>query len=165
MFTGDKLKRVRTFRKMTQKQLGLALGYDESSADVRIAQYEADKRTPKEDTIQTMANILNVNTLALRGSITPYCAEDILSTLFEMDEEMPIELVGVNKEDESKENVAIMIDYSIMQGFLEEWKLRKQEVTDGSITDKEYQEWKLNWPDSADDCGKFEATHQWRNKQ
>jgi hypothetical protein len=34
---GDRIKRVQNFRGLTQKELGLALGFDEKSADVRIA--------------------------------------------------------------------------------------------------------------------------------
>ena len=40
--------------------------------------------------------------------------------------------------------------------------LRKQELTKGAITKEEYQEWKLNWPQTADDCGKFEPSKKWR---
>lgn len=168
MFTGDKLKRIRTFRKMTQKQLGLALGYDDKSADVRIAQYEADKRIPKEDTVCAMADILNVNVLMLRGSTVPYCAEDILSILFELDEETPIELIGTKKandQDDPKEKTAVVINYPVLQDFLKEWKLRKQELSEGSITRDEYQEWKLNWPDTADDSVKFKNYYQWRKEK
>ena len=42
---GDKIHRIRDFRGMTQKQLGIAVGFDEKSADVRIAQYESGTRT------------------------------------------------------------------------------------------------------------------------
>ena len=40
MAVGDRIKRVRNFRGMTMKELGMAVGFDEKSADVRIAQYE-----------------------------------------------------------------------------------------------------------------------------
>lgn len=34
-----RIKRIRTFRGLTQRELGLKLGYEERNADVRIAQY------------------------------------------------------------------------------------------------------------------------------
>ena len=37
MAVGDRIKRVRNFRGMTMKELGMAVGFDEKSADVRIA--------------------------------------------------------------------------------------------------------------------------------
>lgn len=167
MFTGSKLKSIRTFRKMTQKQLGLALGYDEKSADIRIAQYESNKRIPKEETLQAMANILNVNILSLRGSTAPYCAEDILSILFELDRSTPIELIDVKSNDpyDTRDRTAVIIDHAILQKFLKEWKIRKQELIDCSITDEEYQEWKLNWPKTGDQCGKSIPEHQWRKNK
>ena len=38
MAVGDRIKRVRNFRGMTQKELGVSVGFDEKSADIRIAQ-------------------------------------------------------------------------------------------------------------------------------
>ena len=49
MAVGDRIKRVRNFRGMTMKELGMAVGFDEKSADVRIAQYENNSRKPKEE--------------------------------------------------------------------------------------------------------------------
>ena len=40
MAVGDRIKRARNFRGMTQKELGIAIGFEEKSADIRIAQYE-----------------------------------------------------------------------------------------------------------------------------
>ena len=48
MAIGERIKRIRTFRKLTQAQLGEAVGL----SDVRIRQYEIGNRTPKEDMIQ-----------------------------------------------------------------------------------------------------------------
>jgi hypothetical protein len=33
--------------------------------------------------------------------------------------------------------------------FMREWLMRKQELRNGEITDAEYLEWKLNWPDTC----------------
>ena len=45
---------------LTQKELGIALGFPEDSADVRIAQYEADARKPRDEILAKMAKILYV---------------------------------------------------------------------------------------------------------
>ena len=60
MSTGENIKRIRKFRGMTQKELGIAVGFPENCADVRIAQYEADDRTPKEDLMKLFAATLGV---------------------------------------------------------------------------------------------------------
>ena len=61
MTLGEKLKRIRTFRGMTQKDLGVAVGFDEKGADNRIAQYETNYRVPKEDLLKKMAKVLRVS--------------------------------------------------------------------------------------------------------
>lgn len=45
---------------LTQKELGIALGFPEDSADVRIAQYETDTRKPRDEILVKMAKTLNV---------------------------------------------------------------------------------------------------------
>lgn len=59
MTIGERIKRVRMKRGMTQKELGIALGFPDRSADVRIAQYESGSRTPKEDLIRQIAAIFH----------------------------------------------------------------------------------------------------------
>lgn len=47
MAIGERIHYFRVKRGLTQKQLGLGLGFPEKSADVRMAQYESGTRTPK----------------------------------------------------------------------------------------------------------------------
>ena len=61
MAVGDRIKRIRNFRKMTMKELGMAVGFDENSADVRIAQYENNSRRPKEELLRKIASALDVS--------------------------------------------------------------------------------------------------------
>ena len=57
---GRKLKHLRQKNHITQKELGIALGFPEDSADVRIAQYEADARKPRDESLANMAKELGV---------------------------------------------------------------------------------------------------------
>ena len=77
MAIGERIKRIRTFRKMTQSQLGEAVGL----SDVRIRQYELGNRTPKSDMIQQMANALDCSYRSI-DEPTLYAAEDVMFTLF-----------------------------------------------------------------------------------
>lgn len=61
MTVGDKIKKIRTFRGMTQKELGLAIGFEEKGADNRIAQYETNYRVPKRELLDKMAEALRVD--------------------------------------------------------------------------------------------------------
>lgn len=50
--------------------------------------------------------------------------------------------------------VGMYFKYGLVDQFMREWLLRKEELKAGSITRSEYFEWKLNWPQTCDDCGK-----------
>ena len=60
MTIGDKIKKIRTFRNMTQAELGAALGWGDKGAN-RLAQYETNYRVPRKDLVTEMAKILDVN--------------------------------------------------------------------------------------------------------
>ena len=86
MTLGERIKRIRTFRGLTQRELGLKLGYEERNADVRVAQYESGYRVPKKDSLMEIAKILNVNYINFITE-APGCAEDIMQTFFWLDED------------------------------------------------------------------------------
>lgn len=167
MAVGDRIKRARNFRKMTMKELGMAVGFDEKSADVRIAQYENNSRTPKEELLRKIAKALDVNYRSLYEP-TLYAAEDIMYTLFELDEHYPsmrvLDVTDETDADFAEKRVAVCFRNKLLEGFLREWQLRRRQLADGEISKEEYTEWKLNWPETADDCGKFEPVKAWKKK-
>ncbi|MFI3165965.1 MAG: helix-turn-helix transcriptional regulator [Bacillota bacterium] len=61
MTVGQKLKLMRKFRDMTQLELGLAIGFTEQSAKVRIHQYEADIKIPRDNVLEKITDVLNVS--------------------------------------------------------------------------------------------------------
>ena len=85
MTIGERIKRIRMKRGMTQKELGLALGFPERSADVRIAQYESGTRKPKDDLIAQMAAILHVNPHAI-SSVDYGTYIGLMYTLFDLED-------------------------------------------------------------------------------
>ena len=62
---GENIKKLRKQKGLTQKELGIALGFNPKSADVRIAQYEASARTPKMELITQFAEFFSVPTIFL----------------------------------------------------------------------------------------------------
>lgn len=85
MNIGEKIKRIRQHRRMTQKELGELV---DLSAN-RIAQYEMGYRVPKKPLLNQIAEALRVSPLALSdGGNGP--ANDILEQLFWLDEEQPV---------------------------------------------------------------------------
>ena len=66
MAIGERIHFFRTKRGMTQKYVGGQIGFDEKSADVRMAQYEKETRVPKDNLIKALANLFDVNPEALK---------------------------------------------------------------------------------------------------
>ena len=166
MTVGDKIKKIRTFRGMTQKELGLAIGFEEKGADNRIAQYETNYRVPKRELLDKMAEALRVDRQNFY-TIAPGSAEDFMRTFFWLDEDSPgaIRLfqlvrnpgragaaddtaVRYNDSDDwpAHPPVGMYFQYGLVDEFMREWLFRQQELHAGEITREEYFEWKLNWP-------------------
>ena len=167
MAVGDRIKRVRNLRGLTQKELGVAVGFEEKTADVRIAQYESGTRTPKEDMLRSISEALDVNYRSLYEP-SLYAVEDIMYTLFELDEHYDLRLHEIVDESDPffpEKHIAINFHNHLFDDFSREWMLRKKEFESGEITKAEYMEWKLNWPQSAVDSKTNEPQKQWRKEK
>jgi transcriptional regulator with XRE-family HTH domain len=121
---GDKIHRIRDFRGMTQKQLGMAVGFDEKSADVRIAQYESGTRTPKQALVELLAKALDVNPRFLADDEI-LGAEGVMMMLFELDEHYPISIEDCEDEDGNRRK-GIVFGSILMNDLLSEWQRRKK---------------------------------------
>lgn len=58
---GAIIKDIRELRGMTMQETGIKAGFKPSTADVRIAQYEANQQSPRNDALESLANALDVN--------------------------------------------------------------------------------------------------------
>jgi len=137
MKIGEKIKRIRKLRGMTQKELGLASGFNIQSADVRIAQYELGTRTPKEEFRRNIAEALNINSLYLSdhsiGSI-----EDVIFALFDIDETQGISISLVNGKP------CLMFNTEITK-HLQRWYNMKNKLEFKETEKEEYLNWKYNY--------------------
>lgn len=61
----SRIRFFRNLRGMTQRQLGVTVGFPRKNADVRIAQYESKGRVPKKQRLTSIAEVLNVSPYAL----------------------------------------------------------------------------------------------------
>ena len=146
MNIGERIKRIRTLRGMTQKDLGIALGFPERSADVRVAQYESGSRTPKEDVVQEMAKVFKVKPKAIADpDYNTYIG--LMYMFFDLEETYGIHVDEIDGElclrlDRSRK------DYTDLFDMLLKWnEARKngQADFDSSVA---YEEWKLHYPPS-----------------
>ena len=76
-----------------------------------------------------------------------YSAEDIMFLLFELDSVHKIELNSFQNGKKTRMN--IHIGYNLVDDFLADWQKKKQALATGELTDREYTEWILTWPRSA----------------
>lgn len=89
--TGMRIRYFRILHGMTQKALGVAVGFPESSADVRIAQYESGARTPKQELLCQLAAALGVSPSQLAVPCIK-SSEELCSLLAALEDECGIEL-------------------------------------------------------------------------
>lgn len=148
MTIGDKIKEARILRKMTQKELGLAIGFPQRSADIRITQYESGTRVSKEKLVLQIAEVLNVNPNYLMAP-TSTTQEDIMYSLLHLSDYRLIDLID-NTEKYDREIVSQFIDIRLphMQLQLKQLKEKKLALFNEKITEEEFEEWKMNWPRS-----------------
>ena len=58
---GGKIRSARSFRKLTQKDLGVKCGFPETTATQRISQYEQNQKYPKDEQIKILCDALGID--------------------------------------------------------------------------------------------------------
>lgn len=144
MAIGKRIKFFRTLKGYTQKQFGELLGFKGRTADVRIAQYEAEARIPKDDLIEHMAHLLDVSTVALSvPDIDTYYG--IMHTLFALED---MHGFKINKIDG---NTCITLDtshssYRSLSDMFFAWQSEYEKYKAGEISREEYNQWRYTYP-------------------
>ena len=174
MTVGEKIKKIRTFRGMTQKELGLAIGFEEKGADNRIAQYETNYRVPKRELLDKIAQALRVDCQNFY-TVQPGCAEDSPGSIRLFQLVRNPGKIGASDDTAVRYNdtddwpaqppVGIYFNYGLVDEFMREWLLRQQELHAGEITREEYFEWKINWPSTCDDGKESKYYVPWRKEK
>jgi len=94
----DRLKAARTKAGITQKELGIRIGMEPSSASGRMNHYEKGRHTPDIDTLKRMADELGVpiNYFFCENETTAELARLIAN----MSEQQQVELIKILKKDQ-----------------------------------------------------------------
>ena len=153
MAIAERIKFFRNLRGMTQKYLGMAVGFDERTADVRMAQYESGTRTPKEKLTASLAGVLEVSPLALS---VPDIDSDmgLAHTLFALEDLYGLGISNIDGE------LCLTLDkdrgstYSSMRSIFNAWQQERERLTKGEITKEEYDRWRYRYPE-------FDTTQNW----
>ena len=147
MAIGERIHFFRTLRGMTQKYLGMAVGFPERSADVRLAQYETGTRTPKADLTPALAHTLDVSPQALSvPDIDNYIG--LAHTLFALEDVYSLKVI------EADGRACLQAD--IFQGgrqaselnkILIAWREQAAKLEAGEITREDYDRWRYHYPE------------------
>lgn len=138
MNTGRNIKKIREFRGMTQKELGMAIGFDEASASPRIAQCEGEYRVPREKVLNRMAEVLQVDPRSI-STPTGYTEEDMMYRLLMLEEFFPE--MTLEKKIQTEE-IMINLHNKKLNDFLKQWTCFREQRKKGDIEKRQYAEWK-----------------------
>ena len=145
MAIGERIHHFRLLRGFTQKYLGQQLGFSESQADVRIAQYEKGARSPKENYLNALADIFDASPHALAvPDIDSYVG--LMHTLFTLEDLYGLHIGEIDGElclrlDKSKGTT-----YLSMFDMFHAWQEQAEKLKSGEITQEEYDQWRYNYP-------------------
>ena len=153
MAIGERIHFFRTMRGMTQKYLGMALGFPEKSADVRLAQYENGSRTPKADVTAALAQALDVSPKALDvPDIDSYVG--LMHTLFTLEDRYGLKINEMAGEVCLKVDVRKNKDSARLHEMLCSWQQVAAMLEAGEISKEDYDRWRYHYPE-------FDATQKW----
>ena len=147
MAIGERIHFLRNLRGMTQKALGLMMGFPVNAADVRIAQYETGARTPKADVTAKLADILDVSPSTLNvPDIDSYVG--LMHTLFTLEDLYGFKAVEVDGEvhlrmDSSSPNTK---SFLAIYPMLTAWQEQAVKLRKGEITQEQYDQWRYRYP-------------------
>lgn len=145
MTLGEKIKKFRTLNDLTQKELGIEVGFSAVTADSRIRKYESDLMAPKKDIKDKLIAALDIDDSALSETDIS-SAEDVIHLFFELEENFGMEVDKRNGKiylsfDDSNNKIRTLITY------LNLWQTQKsimlpdaKNSTASELT--EYEKWK-----------------------
>ena len=139
---------------MTQKQLGEILGFLGKTSDVRMAQYESEARTPKQDLVKEMAHILDVSPRAITvPEIDTYIG--LMHTLFALEDMYGLKIGEIDGEMCLRLDKSNGTTFSTMFGMFHAWREQAARLEQGEITKEEYDQWRYKYPE-------LDTSKQWR---
>ena len=153
MAIGERIHFFRIMRGMTQKYLGMLVGFPEKSADVRLAQYETGSRKPKADLTAALAQALDVAPQALDiPDIDSYVG--LMHTLFVLEDIYGLTITEADGEVCLKVNKDKSKDAAELLQMLTAWQEQAVKLSAEEISREDYDQWRYNYP-------KFDTTQHW----
>lgn len=146
MAIGERIHFFRTKRGMTQKYVGSQIGFDEKSADVRLAQYESETRVPKDNLITALASVFDVAPAALKvPDIDSYIG--LMHTLFALEDRYGLK---IEKAEDGQPRLYLDIRHfpdsiQLYDMFLD-WMDKATSLEEGKLSQDDYDTWRYHYP-------------------
>ena len=160
MAIGERIRFMRNLKGFTQKYLGMLAGFDEKTADIRMAQYESGTRTPKAELTQTLAGIFDISPLALN---VPNIEDEqgLMHTLFALEDIYGLKAEIIDGKvcltvDADKTAVSSSIEKSLVA-----WAEQSKKYKSSEISKDEYDQWRYNFPKFDEDQKWAKTPPQW----
>ena len=149
MAIGERIRFIRNLRGMTQKYLGTLVGFPEKTADIRMAQYEAGTRTPKEDLTKALAGALDVSPLALDvPDIDSYYG--LMHTLFALEDRYGLTIETRDGEVLFRIDPRKGKDAAHISELVYAWAPVAEKYRAGEVSRDEYDKWRYYYPQYDD---------------
>ena len=159
MAIGERIRFIRNLRGMTQKYLGTLVGFPEKTADIRMAQYEAGTRTPKEDLTKALAGALDVSPLALNvPDIDSYFG--LMHTLFALEDRYGLTIETRDGEFLFRIDPRKGKDAAELSEMLTAWAQQAEKLRNGDISREDYDKWRYNYPKYDETSGYVKVPSQ-----
>ena len=159
MTLGEKIKDYRLLHNMTQKELGMKVGFSAVTADTRIRQYEKDAMAPKSDIRNKLIQALDLDYSAL-SDIDIHSIEDVVRVFFFMEEYLGFEIEKVdlsNYQFFSKDRVYFQErEIQTLNSYMYIWQQQKKNLLNAKNDNeedsyREYRLWKSRFSLNIDD--------------
>ena len=138
--------RIRDFRRkagMTQRELGIAVGFSPLTADVRIAQYENGGRKPKTGILGNLAAVFGISTAALNVPNIENRAT-LMQTLFALEDRYKLKPIRIYGETFLCVDALNGFEGEGLNDLLDEWQRQLAKLERDEITQAEYDHWRYN---------------------
>ena len=159
MAIGERIRFFRNLKGMTQKFLGVQVGFPEKTADIRMAQYESGSRTPKADLTNKLAEVFDISPQALSvPDIDSYIG--LMHTLFTLEDRYGLTIERTENGVSMYADPCKGTDAAELSEMINAWAEQSEKYHNGDINRDEYDNWRYNYPKYDENSGYVKVPSQ-----
>lgn len=137
MTIGEKIKKVRSLRGLTQKELGLLIGL----SNIRVQQYESGYRIPQGKIMKDICDALEVSECFFVNHHME-TEEDIIQLLFDLERRCSMEVIQI---DEKNNIYGILFKDNIVNEGVKKWYEKRKLMKSGELSENDYALWQAKF--------------------